>query len=278
MKKIKLTFVFALFACATMYISSCTKTETAQPNQQQTGTNNTNEPEDKLTFTKKTRPVLLEITSTGCPGCGSWGKPTFKKLVNDFGNDITPLAVHIKYGDPMITAESQAIADNRHGSRYTPQIWVGDMNAIILTGGSISSASEQNARDLMNAGQGVDQPAVAASIKKEGGKLNVTYGVKFIDVPTDGEYALACYLTEDGLSYNQSSSASNPTTHNQVLRASADGAFGKAFTSADLMDNEVTWQFSFDLSDYNETNTYITVVLWKKDGNRYVPVNGYIAK
>ena len=130
MKKTRLTFLTALIAGAALFTNSCTKTETAPAQQNAAGTNdpqqngddNTNDPGDKiaLTFVKKTRPVFLEVTSTGCPGCGSWGKPTFKKVVNDFGSDITPLAVHIKYGDPFITTESQAIADNRHGSRYTP--------------------------------------------------------------------------------------------------------------------------------------------------------------
>ena len=133
-------------------------------------------------------------------------------------------------------------------------------------------------RDLLTAGQAVQQAAVAAAFKKEGGKLKVTYGVKFLDVPTDGEYTLACYLTEDGISYNQASSASNPTTHNQVLRASASGAFGKAFTASDLMDNEMSWQYSFDISNFSEANTYVTVILWKKEGNRFMPINGFVAR
>lgn len=279
MKLTKLAVVAASITCASFLAISCNKTETktVDPVNTQTIPNNQGDKQE-LTYTKQTRPVLLEVTSTGCPGCGSWGKPTFKKLVNDYGSKITPLAVHIKYGDPFITTESQAIADNRHGSRYTPQIWVAGENAVITSGGSIQLESEQNARDLMDKGIEVSQPAVAAAIKRGEGKLDVTYGLKFIDMPSDGDYYLACYLTEDGISYNQASSASNPTIHNQVLRASASGAFGNSFTSTELTDNEINWQHSFDVSGYVAENTYVTVILWRKSGDRFVPVNGFVVK
>lgn len=288
MKKLKLAFLAVGVMSTSLLISSCTKTKTVEPTVQQTkntpidpaNSGNNNDPGDKLTltYTKKTRPILLEITSTGCSGCGSWGKPTFKKLITEFGADITPLAVHIKYGDPFITTASQAIADNRYGSRFTPQIWVNDANAVILSGGYIQTESEQNARDHINTDKGIDQPAVTASIKKENGKLNVTYGAKFIDLAASGDYAIACYLTEDGIAYKQAASASNPTIHNQVLRSAAKGSFGKEFTSSDLADNEISLQHSFDISSYNEANVYVTIVLWRKSGSRYMPINGYVAK
>lgn len=236
-------------------------------------------PQSTLTYTKTTMPVMLEFTSTGCPGCGSWGKPTFARVAADYAGKITPLAIHIKYGDPMITEESNAIAANRHGNFYTPQIWVADSNAVVLTGGSISGASEQNIRRMLDISLQETQPTLAARLTKEDGKLVVTYGVKFIDIMPDGEYALACYLTEDGIKAQQTSSATNPATHNHVLRASAAGAFGAGFSSADLTDSEKSWAHTFALdSKYNTDNVYITLVLWKKNGARYSAINGYISK
>jgi thioredoxin-related protein len=38
----------------------------------------TNQTFDKtLEYNKSLKPLIFEFTSTGCPGCGSWGKPTF---------------------------------------------------------------------------------------------------------------------------------------------------------------------------------------------------------
>ncbi len=272
--------LFAAIALGTTAIfSACTK-KTDNTVQPQTQNDPNNEPQQQqLTYKKKTAPVFMEYTSTGCPGCGSWGKPTFASISATHSDDITPLAVHIKYGDPMITDESTAIGNNRHGQRYTPQLWVDDENAVVLVGGGISgSSSIQKANDLITANAQVVQPALAANISKENGKLEVTYGVKFIDIEPNGEYGLSCFLTEDGIKHQQSSSASNPATHNHVIRASADGAFGAQFTGSDLMDKEKSWSHSFDISSFAEANTYVTLVLWKKEGSRYVPINGYIAR
>ncbi|HEY9178722.1 MAG TPA: Omp28-related outer membrane protein [Flavipsychrobacter sp.] len=266
-------------AAASLLIVSCNKTVDTAALAVENPDNQVETPKSELTFTKATMPVMLEFTSTGCPGCGSWGKPTFARVAADYVGKITPLAVHIKYGDPMITDESNAIGANRYGNFYTPQIWVADSNAVILNGGSISGASEQNMRRMLDITLQQVQPALAAKLSKEDGKLVVTYGVKFIDIMPEGEYALACYLTEDGIKAQQTSSAINPATHNHVLRASAAGAFGKPFASSDLTDNEKSWAHTFTLdSKYNADNVYITLVLWKKTGTRYSAINGYIAK
>lgn len=275
MKKYKIFSLLFVFIICGLVFESCQKTnDVVTPVQKQ------NEPEDpQLVFTKKTSPVIFEITSTGCPGCGSWGKPAFKDIVSSNQADVTPLAIHIKYGDPMITDESNAIGNNRHGQRYTPQIWVSDSNAVVLNSGYIvSQASKEKANELISTAKTIEQPALSALIEKAGDSWNVKYGVKFMDVASDGEYGLACFLTEDGIEAQQTSSASNPTIHNHVIRTSANGAFGESFTSADMTDDEKIWEHSFDISQYNSENVYITLVLWKKVGERYEPVNGYVIK
>lgn len=265
---------------ASLFVLSCSK---STDNNLANNTGNENMPVETpasdLTYTKSTMPVMLEFTSTGCPGCGSWGKPTFARVAADYKGKITPLAIHIKYGDPMITDESNAIEANRYGNFYTPQIWVADSNAVILNGGSISGASEQNMRRMLDVTLPEVQPSLAAKVTKENGKLVVTYGVKFIDKAAEGDYALACYLTEDGIMAQQTSSASNPTMHNHVLRASANGAFGNEFSATDMVDKEKSWTHTFTLdAKYNADNVYVTMVLWKKTSGRYSAINGYIAK
>lgn len=239
-----------------------------------------NNPEKaELTFTKKTRPVLFEMTSTGCPGCGGWGKPTFSKLASTYGDDVTPVAVHIKYGDPMITEESQAIWDNIEGSRFTPMIFVQDENAVLVNGGSIQAESEANAKKLIGEAQQTEQAALAAHVEKTNGKWTVTYGAKFIDMMAEGTYSLSCYLTEDGIVQQQSNYANNPATHNFVIRKSASGAFGAVFQQADLTDGVISWVSEITLDNtYKTDNLYVTLVLWKKTGEHYAAVNGIIVK
>ena len=102
----------------------------------------TSVPDFELTETKK--PVFFDYTSTGCPGCVSWGAPTFEQIAKEQGESIVPIAVHIKYRDPMITDVSNAIAENRTGQRYTPQLWVNNTNGMVLNGGSINTTGSIN--------------------------------------------------------------------------------------------------------------------------------------
>lgn len=273
--KLSTVFLFTI-ACAI----GCTKpAQEPTPTPKEDSTDNKQPSETKLSYTKKTAPVLFEMTSTGCPGCGGWGKPTFARLVNSYGSDITPIAVHIKYGDPMITTESQAIWDNIIVSRYTPMIFVQDENAVKLNGSSISVESEANAKMLIDAALVTETPALAAVVTKADDKWSVTYGAQFAPAMADGEYSLSCYLIEDGLVYQQTSYANNPATHNNVIRTSASGAFGNSFSMADMTDNEITWQADITISnEYKKDNLYIAVVLWKKTGEHYAAVNGYILK
>ncbi|MEN8697308.1 MAG: thioredoxin family protein, partial [Bacteroidia bacterium] len=109
-----ITFAFALWGCN----EKVTETNPTIPNEtKQEETSNLVAPDVELTEVNK--PVLYKYTSTGCPGCGSWGAPTFEGIADELKNDIVPLAVHIKYGDPMITDISNEIADNRVGQRFT---------------------------------------------------------------------------------------------------------------------------------------------------------------
>lgn len=265
--------------------SSCNKTTTVQPaatvNTHPAITSGDEDDTPKkatLSYMQNTSPVIFEMTSTGCPGCGGWGKPTFAKLVQSYTNKVTPVAVHIKYGDPMITTESTAIWDNIEGSRYTPMIFVQGENAVIINGSSISSESENNARRLIDEALMTTQPSLSANIVKKEGKWDITYGVKFDGIPS-GAYSLSCYLTEDGIKHQQSNYAGNPATHNHVIRASANGAFGTGISSTDLTNGEWSMVNRMEIDNtYNMENLYVTVVLWKKTGERYAAVNGYVLK
>ncbi|MEZ5015914.1 MAG: hypothetical protein R2800_02605 [Flavipsychrobacter sp.] len=274
MKKLSLATAIVLLTGG-IFFAACNKTATTT---QTVGNTPTPQPTNELNYTKRTAPVFLEITSTGCGGCGSWGKPTFKSIVKERGNTITPLAVHIKYNDNMITYESTDIGNNRYGQRYTPQLWVGDENAIVLNGNIDADASIKNINKLIDEAKAVTQPALAAKIVRTTDKIDLTYGVKFIDINPDGEYGLAAFLTEDGYKTYQVAAAVHPETHNNVIRKSAVGAFGEKFTGTDLKDMEKHWSHSFDISAYKESDMYITIILWKKDGNRYMPINGMVVR
>lgn len=63
-----------------------------------------------LNIEQKQNATMFFYTSTGCPGCGSWGMPAFASLQTDHEENVVPVGIHIKYNDPLITETSEAIA------------------------------------------------------------------------------------------------------------------------------------------------------------------------
>ena len=272
LQNLKLPFIIAT---AILFTATSCKKENTPENQ----ANSNNPAVENLVYLKKTRPILFEFTSTGCFGCGQWGKPTFASLIE--GNtDIIPLAVHIKYGDPMITEFSTQLGQNRHGSLFTPQLWVNDSNAVVLQGNGIQGQqSIERANYLIETSKPNITPTLAANFKIVDNKVEVNFGTQFIDFQEDGEYFIACYLTEDKISFQQSGYSSNPAQHNHVIRDAANGTYGYSFTKADLMKNKKEWSHTFELlPNFNVENLYSTIIVWKKVNNRYQALNGFVAK
>jgi thiol-disulfide isomerase/thioredoxin len=221
-----------------------------------------------LKYNKSSKPILLEFTSTGCPGCGSWGKPTFNQLIKEYDSTIIPLAIHIKYGDPMITKFSENIAANRYGSIYTPQIWVNDSNGLVLNNNSINgSQSVANIRNLINYQLTLTLPKIDVQKQLIQNKITVKYGVKTDNHISNNNYYLSCYLTQNGNSHNQISSPSNPTIHNYVIREAITSTWGNQINTQNGSISEFKGSFTVEPNAYN---TYeIVVVLWEKTNDRY---------
>lgn len=264
----KLTLITVLIAC----LGACKKENVVENSNPIDETNQ----EVELNYENSLRPIVFEYTSTGCPGCGSWGKPTFYSIINEFENKITPVAVHIKYGDPMITITSNEIAANRYGQFYTPQIWVNDTNGVQLVNGMISSqASIEYMRQMINNSTVQDLAFIDGKIiEKSGSKSELKIGIKSKSLNESKEYFLSCYLMQDGISYHQSGYTSNPAIHNHVIRATANNTWGNKVS---LKNNLFEYAVSFE-SDYIKEDHYYSLILWQKENNRYIPIGGYNIK
>jgi len=267
MKKNNISVV--LFVIPLILALSCTKSQN-DPLEK-------DKPEDKtMHFDKTNRPLLLEYTSTGCPGCGSWGKPTFYQLAQEYSTQINALAIHIKYGDPMITAQSNLIAANRYGQNYTPQIWVNDTNIVVLQGNINSAASVARAKEVIGINKKNDVPALGGILTKiTATQWQIQFGVQAQIEPLDQSYHLACYLLESKIVHQQAGSASNPAEHNYVLRKSIGEVFGFSITELQALSmNNYATQGEFILDEnINPENCHLLLVLWQKQGNRFVATN-----
>jgi hypothetical protein len=228
----------------------------------------------QLNFQNAVKPIVFEYTSTGCPGCGSWGKPTFNAILEQNKNDVEAIAIHIKYGDPMITTHSTEIGANRHGQFYTPQIWVNDSNGVVLNGGSINGMASVERLNSLIAFHKQNPSDILTDISFDKGteKVAVRYGAKANEAKN--KYTISCYLIENDVVAQQSSHANNPAKHSFVLREASNGTFGNdlALTSNNGFSSEFETEFELK----NPQGKYkLTVVVWEKVGNRHKPIGAY---
>lgn len=241
----------------------------------------TNAPEKPMA-SKVVLPLMIEYTSTGCPGCGGWGKPVFNKLRTDLSERVVPLAAHIKYGDPMITDISNDLAANRLGQKYTPQIAINRENAVVIQNGIQHQASIDKINRLIEKYSSIEAPGLGALIRRDGQKIKVETVVDFSDFALQNKSInLAVYLTEDNVKNRQAGSHNNPETHNHVIRAAATGSFGKRISPANLnKDKKIFLNHEFDLKEYqvNPQNTYVTLVIWQEASDGFYPLNSRIVR
>lgn len=219
------------------------------------------DPVVELSYSTEQNVIIQEFTSTGCPGCGSWGIPTFEKFIDD-NPTVVPIAVHIKYGDKFITTESNALGNNRVGSRFTPQISIGSEPCVVLSSGGINAAaSVAKMQKEFDSLSGLDQQVkVAANYTIEDGNIIIHYGGEVL-AGANGEYVLTAYVMENGNVASQIGGKSNEI-HNHVIRTSTDEAFGTPLEGK----KEFNKTIELD-ADWNWENIYVTAIVWKKNGN-----------
>ncbi len=275
MKSIHLSFLTAT-TLGILLAFSCTKSDQKEVIQDPKKDNIEEEKlfAPDLNIQNPLKPIVFEYTSTGCPGCGSWGKPTFKQIVEENKNNVEALAIHIKYGDPMITTHSTAIAANRYGQIYTPQIWVNDSNGVVLSGGSINGDASLERLNSLIAFQTQNPSDILADITFDKGenKVAVRYGIK--SGLNSQNIFVACYLVENDVVATQSAYANNPAKHPFVIRS----AIGETFGVNTLLygDNKIIYEVKSEFELKTTNGKYgVTLVVWEKINNRYKPIGAY---
>ncbi len=221
-----------------------------------------------LVYSTKQRAIIQGFTSTGCLGCGSWGVPTFEEFITK-NLDVVPISVHIKYGDPMITDESNDLGNNRTGRKWTPQIAVGHTQCVLLTAGnSIDNAgSKKKMQEEYDAIVAQEQKVkVAASYKIDGKNMKIFYGGEVLE-EANSEYFISAYLMENNFASYQNGGDS-VEVHNHFIRTSTEGAFGISLS------NKMELEKEFELNpNWNWGEVYALAVVWKKNGGNYEYLN-----
>ncbi len=276
------------------------KKEPEGNNQNNNTTTNTG---DGLTVENKNRAVLVYHTATWCGPCGSAGGPMLKRLETEYGDDLVYLNIQAGGGNPsslaaLFTRNDTAFYGPSYGgvlsqfqlSGYIPYFYVN--NKAFST--SSESMIKQEISTLKSAPVKV---GVAASATSTGNTFNFKVKTKFFE-SVSGDYHLSVFIAQDKIKWSQAVGGTyNPDyVHPMVIRACGIGSmeWQQAISNTPIatgtiaanteVKNEYNFTYTlnkskipngFNIWDYvGPQDHYALVVVWKKNGSKYEPVNG----
>lgn len=209
---------------------------------------------------------IVEFTATWCPYCGTNGYPYWEEAFTDRPNKVTGLSIHP--ADGLVDAdypEFDSLSNFYSCSGYPTTGWN-------TTGNGYPSATYFNAVDPAITANAQAKAGIGLKTSLSGTTMTVnTKTVVFSDLT--GTYALAVYLTEDNLVYDQTTTTTTipDAVHMRVFRGAADHKpFGTniingSATKGTQIDGTYTITVPSDV--VNTSNLHVTVVLYKVGSN-----------
>ncbi len=219
-------------------------------------------------------PVIIKITATWCPNCGSWGWTFFHDLIEDNESKSTIFAAHPSGNYKNTTAVDLVNNFNTVGQ---PRFLFNGEDQFV---GSNSTGSKRSSFSTKVNDFSKLSPSVQTGIEAtyNGSTMHVNYETKFF-TSTSGEYYLSIYLIEKEVIGYQAAQGNN-AKHKKILREElTNHSFGNLITSGSIASG-ITFggKVDFDISKYDPKNLEIVSVIWKKEGDTYKIINSNIDK
>ncbi len=217
-------------------------------------------------------PVIVKVTASWCPFCGTWGWDFFENLYEDNYQKSIIFAAH--YSGDFKNNVSIDIAKNFNASGQ-PIFYLDGIDQ------NVSSGNSQNKRNSFSTqinNKIQESPLAQTGIKAtyNNNKLYVDYSTKFYQ-SVSGEYYIGIYLIEKLVIGFQASRGQN-AQHKNILRKELSGnSFGNLLAKGTVAENMIyKGHIEVDLDDYKPQNLEIATIIWKKEGARYFVVNSNI--
>jgi len=215
------------------------------------------------------KPLIVKVTASWCPLCGTWGWTFFENIYNDNIDNAVFLAAHHS-GDHTNSIASELV-DNFNVFGQPRFIYDGvDQN---VNSGNIS-AKRTSVGEMVSMSVS-ESPKIQTGLDASfsGDQLNVSYSVKLFDNLT-GAYSVALYLVEKTFLGYQASVGSN-ADHKAMLRGEfSDNTFGTMLFDGNANSGDIfEGNYTMSLGNYNTDNLEVVSVIWKKEGNDYKVVN-----
>lgn len=271
MKKTIITL--SVFFSLSAGLVSCSKSD-------ESTTNTTNPPANPtIEYVQVNKELVMDITGTWCPPCGSYGIPGFNRAVSISNNNMIPMSVHS--GDVLSCATgNELMAYAPFTSNSVPRITMG--NGLLFPAGVYSDTNATAGKIISalvdSAAGDVVVGTTISSMKTADGKLTFDVNSKFFTDAT-GDYYMAVYILEDGVVSPQNKAdgtIKKDQVHNHVLRGTANKTFGESWATGSIKANtETKKSYSVTIpTTWKAENLQVAAVVWSKVGTKYYFVNG----
>ena len=230
-------------------------------------------------------PFIYKHTGETCYYCGDWGWPLWIGAADDnVGNALAWANYGTGYSDGTFRSEelstafstNQDIQDNSASMSGKPS-FVMNGNKITLQGSTVQDAINGITSDVQAVNADTDIDATAAFVTSwEGDKLIVEAQAK-LHKQLAGNYFMSAYVIENKAKGPQSGPNGGANVeHHYVMRGSmhTDTWGPELFNGTG--ESAATFNKTFEAtipSNYIKSNISVGVIIWKKNGTKYLWVN-----
>ncbi|MBC7383669.1 MAG: Omp28-related outer membrane protein [Bacteroidia bacterium] len=228
---------------------------------------------------KQNKVLIMDITGTWCPPCGSYGIPGFNQAIRLLGAKVLPLSVHS--GDVLSNTIGDAIKNYKN---YTS----GSVPRFCVSSTKIFDGAYPDSNVTANKVAGfVDtayfKPVVANSsmtnFKIVDNMMTFDLNTKFFTDVT-GELSVGVYIIEDHIISSQALATGGSKAnqvHDHVLRGAATPTWGLPLNEGATMAKSgtvVTQKIEYPvLTGWVASNLHFGMIIWNKVGGTYYFVN-----
>jgi len=218
------------------------------------------------------KPVIIKITASWCPNCGSWGWTFFHNLIED--ND-TKSVIFAAHSSGNYQNSTSVDFSNNFNAIGQPRFLLNGEDQYVGSNNTSSKRSDFATKVNTESNESLlAQTGIEATYNDN--TMTVSYNTKFFS-SASGEYYLGLYLIEKEVTGYQAGQGNN-AKHKKILREELTGkSFGNLIVSGDISsDNVYEGKVQFDISKYDVKNLEIASIIWKKENDKYEIVNSNI--
>lgn len=215
-------------------------------------------------------PIIMKITGETCYYCGEWGWPAWVDLSNNFKGQAFAWS---NYGSGFSSGKFKNEEVNPTMEKIQNMFYKNGGKPSFMANGNDYGQSDASASNKANSSLSETADVGATFVASiDGDLLTIDAEAHFFNDLT-GDYYMAAYVIEDKAKGPQSGpNGGSNVEHHLVMRGSLDeDAWGQALDTGSGVQSK---SYSVELpAKYKRENLYYGIVVWKKNGNKYIYVN-----